>query len=195
MKRVFDIVLASVGLVLASPILLFMIIWVRLDSKGLAIFRQQRVGRGEKLFEIWKIRTMYLGVEGPFISPKGDERVTRAGRVLRRSKLDELPQLWNVLRGDMSLVGPRPEVPKYVAHYSKDERAVIFALRPGITNPGSILFFDEPEWLAEQADPEAAYINELLPKKLDCYRRYAREQSMLLDLKVLLRTLWRLIAE
>jgi lipopolysaccharide/colanic/teichoic acid biosynthesis glycosyltransferase len=172
-----------------------MAIWVKLDSKGPVIFRQDRVGRGERLFQIWKVRTMFVGVSGPFISPKGDERVTGAGRLLRRSKLDEMPQLWNVLRGDMSLVGPRPEVAKYVAHYSDEERKIIFRMRPGITNPGSLEFFDEPEWLAEQADPEAAYIDELLPKKIECYLRYEQERSLLLDFKVLLRTLWLLIVK
>jgi lipopolysaccharide/colanic/teichoic acid biosynthesis glycosyltransferase len=195
MKRLFDVILASVGLVLSAPLLLLMAIWVKLDSKGPVIFRQDRVGRGERLFQIWKVRTMFVGVSGPFISPKGDERVTGAGRLLRRSKLDEMPQLWNVLRGDMSLVGPRPEVAKYVAHYSDEERKIIFRMRPGITNPGSLEFFDEPEWLAEQADPEAAYIDELLPKKIECYLRYEQERSLLLDFKVLLRTLWLLIVK
>jgi lipopolysaccharide/colanic/teichoic acid biosynthesis glycosyltransferase len=195
MKRSFDLLVAAILLVLFAPVMLLVAVWIRLDSKGPIIFRQIRVGRGEKPFEILKFRTMHDGAEGPFVAPTGDARVTQAGRWLRKSKLDELPQLWNVLRGDMSLVGPRPEVPRQVAHYPEAAKAIVFSIRPGITNPGSIAFFDEPEWLAQQEDPEAAYINVLMPKKLEIYARYARERTLLLDIGVLLRTLWLLIVK
>ena len=194
-KRGFDLIFALIGLIVFAPVMLLIAIWIRLDSPGPIIFRQIRVGRLETPFHILKFRTMHHGSAGAFVAPTGDSRVTRAGYWLRKSKLDELPQLWNVIRGDMSLVGPRPEVPKQVAHYPENAKDIVFSIRPGITNPGSIEFFDEPDWLAEQDDPEAAYVEVLMPRKLEIYSRYAREHNLLLDFGILLRTLWLLIAK
>ena len=190
-KRVFDILCSLAALILLSPIMLFIAVWVRLDSRGPALFQQVRVGKGECRFMLLKFRSMGVGAEGqgPSITTATDQRITRAGNILRKTKLDELPQLINVIRGDMSIVGPRPEVPKYVEKYSEHERCLIFTIRPGITDNASILFRNESVLLAEADDAEGYYIEEMLPKKLALYVEYAENHSLAGDLKVIWKTI------
>lgn len=185
-KRLFDIAFALVLLVLLSPLLLVFALAVALTSPGGAFFRQQRVGKGGRPFRLLKFRTMRPGSEaqGQLTIGGRDPRITQVGYVLRKTKLDELPQLWNVLAGDMSVVGPRPEVPKYVALYTPEQRAVL-GVRPGITGMASLDYIDENELLARAADPEKAYIEEVMPAKLALDLRYVREQSLALDLRII----------
>lgn len=186
-KRAFDVAVSALALALLGLPLVVLGLLVRVTSPGPALFRQLRVGRGGRLFRIWKLRTMVHRPGGAAITVGGDARVTPFGRLLRRSKLDELPQLVNVLLGDMSLVGPRPEVPQYVALYSPAEREVL-AVRPGLTDFASIVFRDEETVLARFGDGERAYREVVLPRKLALARRYVRQQSFVTDLAVLLRT-------
>ena len=164
-KRLFDIACSATALLLLCPVLLAVALWVRMDSPGPVIFRQQRVGRGGRLFSIFKFRTMRVGAEaaGLPLTVGDDTRITQAGAWLRRSKVDELPQLVNVLWGDMSLVGPRPEVPRYVALYPADLRETVLSVRPGITDLASLAYRNESALLAHSADPERTYAEEILP--------------------------------
>jgi len=188
-KRAFDLVGAVLGLALLAPVLLLIAAWIRLDSAGPVLYRQQRVGRGGTLFTIYKFRTMHQRpVDGPQLTVGADPRVTGAGRFLRHYKLDELPQLWNVLQGSMSLVGPRPEVPRYVDCYPPDQRRVVLSVAPGITDWAAIRYKDENAILARAADPERAYVEAVLPVKLDYYVRYVRERSFWGDLRILAHT-------
>jgi lipopolysaccharide/colanic/teichoic acid biosynthesis glycosyltransferase len=194
-KRVFDIFGAVLALALLWPLLVGVALWIRLDSPGPVLFRQQRVGRRGRLFVIHKFRTMVDGAPqlGPQLTVGADERITRAGSFLRRSKLDELPQLLDVLAGDMSLVGPRPELPAYVAHYPADLRDRVLAVRPGITDPVSLALADEGALLARAADPEREYVEVLLPQKLRAAAAYAEQANLATDLRVIgqtLRVLW-----
>lgn len=189
-KRAFDLLGAAVALLLLAPLLAAIALWVRLDSPGPVLFRQPRVGRHGRLFSIHKFRTMVADApaRGPQITVDQDARITRAGAFLRRSKLDELPQLIDVLAGSMSLVGPRPEVPDYVALYPPALREQVLAVRPGITDPASLEFADEGALLARAADPEREYIEVLLPAKLRAAARYAQHATLATDLRVLGRT-------
>lgn len=197
-KRLLDIVAASVGLLLLAPLLGVIALWVRVDSDGPALYRQTRVGQGGVHFQILKFRSMTYArspaAGAPQITASSDPRITRAGRFLRRFKLDELPQLINVLRGDMSLVGPRPEVPQYVDLYPADARSEILSVRPGITDEAAIEFSDEGIVLAGSADPERTYVEDILPRKVQHYRRYVRNQSLAGDLGIIFRTLLRIAA-
>lgn len=186
-KRLFDIAFAALALLLLCPLLLAVALWVGLDSPGPVFFRQQRVGRGGQLFDIYKFRTMHTGAEavGPQITVGQDARITRAGAWLRRSKVDELPQFLNVLRGDMSVVGPRPEVPRYVGQYSAGLRAVVLSVRPGITDLASIAFRNESDLLASSPDPERTYVEQILPVKLRYAQKYVRTHSLRLDLQII----------
>ena len=189
-KRLFDLLAAAFGLVLLSPLLLAIALWIKCDSTGPVFYRQQRVGRGGVLFNIFKFRTMFVRPgEGRQLTVGRDPRITRAGRFLRRYKLDELPQLLNVLQGSMSLVGPRPEVPRYVACYPPQVRAQVLSVAPGITDLASILYKDESDILGQASDPERAYVETILPAKLEYYMRYVRERSFWLDLRIIWRTL------
>lgn len=189
LKRTFDIVFAAVLVVLLSPLLLVFALAVALTSPGGAFFRQVRVGMGGREFKLMKFRSMRPGSEakGQLTIGGRDPRITGVGYFLRKTKLDELPQLWNVLTGDMSVVGPRPEVPKYVALYTAEQRRVL-SVRPGITGMASLDYIDENELLARATDPEQAYIGEVMPAKLALDLRYVREQSFLLDLRIILTT-------
>lgn len=188
-KRAFDLVAAMAGIAVLGPLLLAIALWIRLDSPGPALYCQQRVGRGGRLFTIYKFRTMHhRPVGGPQLTVGADPRITRAGVVLRHYKLDELPQLLNVVLGDMSLVGPRPEVPRYVACYPEPMRRIVLSVAPGMTDWASILYKDENAVLARSADPERAYIDTVLPAKLDHYVRYVRERTLWIDLKIILHT-------
>lgn len=191
MKRLLDMICAGLGLVVLAPVLLLSILAVRLSSPGPVFFRQQRVGRNGRIFEIIKLRTMRLPVAGKVlqITIGKDPRITGAGSLLREWKLDELPQLWNVLAGDMSLVGPRPEVPQYVAFYPPALRDLVLSVRPGITDPCSIHLRNENEILAEVEDPERFYVETLLPEKLRISGDYVRTQSLFSDIGIIVRTL------
>jgi lipopolysaccharide/colanic/teichoic acid biosynthesis glycosyltransferase len=194
-KRLFDMIISACGLVLASPIMLAIALAVRFESSGPAFFRQTRVGRGGKPFTILKFRSMYFSPEsagGP-LTAANDRRVTTVGSFLRRTKLDELPQLINVLKGDMSLVGPRPEVPRFVEEYPDDLRNIILSVRPGITDEASIEFRNEDQFLGESGDAETRYVQQILPRKLELYARYARGNTLLGDLKILMRTLMAVV--
>lgn len=189
-KRLFDIAAAGAGLVLLAPLLLALALWVRLDSPGPALYRQLRVGRHGVPFFILKFRTMkQRDDDGAQLTVGRDPRITRAGHFLRRYKLDELPQLINVLQGKMSLVGPRPEVPRYVDCYPPAVRATVLSVAPGITDLASILYKEESDVLGRAADPERTYLETILPIKLEYYQRYVRERSFWLDLRIIFRTL------
>jgi lipopolysaccharide/colanic/teichoic acid biosynthesis glycosyltransferase len=188
LKRTLDVVVSAVLLLLLSPLLALLAATVLLDSGRPVLYSQIRVGRGFRPFRIWKFRSMRTNHRGPHVTVRGDSRLTRAGKLLRAAKLDELPQLWNVLRGDMSLVGPRPEVPEYVSLYRERYRAVL-SVRPGITDLASIRFRDEEAVLAAAEDPLAEYADRILPAKLDLAEEYVRSRSMRLDLSILWRTL------
>ena len=193
MKRLFDIVASGIGLLVLSPLLVITSAAVGLSSRGPIIFRQRRVGRGFREFTLYKYRTMSAGAErGPAVTTAGDARVTRVGRLLRKAKLDELPQLLNVLKGDMSLVGPRPEVPKYVDLFRSDFEDIL-TVRPGITDYAAIAYRNEEEVLQGFPDPEAGYVQVVMPAKIALYRRYLREQGMFTDLKILLSTLTTIV--
>lgn len=191
-KRAFDVLAAALGLLLLSPVLLAAAVWVKLDSPGPVLFRQTRVGRFGVPFTIHKFRTMRVE-PGAAITVGADPRITRSGQVLRQSKLDELPQLWDVLRGAMSLVGPRPELPRYVDLYPADLRAQVLAVRPGITDPASLAFSHEAELLAAAADPEREYREVILPAKLRLSADYAARASLATDLRLILATLARVV--
>lgn len=188
-KRAVDVVASAVGLVVTSPIQAAIAALVKADSPGPALFKQERVGKDGRSFWILKFRTMSTGATGHAITPSGDTRVTKVGALLRRTKLDELPQLWNVLVGDMSLVGPRPEVPYYVNLWPSERRDKILSMRPGITDPASIEYRDEGALLAAQPDPEHYYRQVVLPHKTAIYAAYVDAASPSLDLEILLRTL------
>ena len=190
-KRLFDIVCAGIGLLLLSPLLLAVAVWVRLDSPGPVMFRQERVGRFGATFRIHKFRTMRVDAPrlGPQITIGDDARITRSGRWLRASKVEELPQLWDVLRGAMSLVGPRPEVPRYVALYPAELRELVLSVRPGITDPASLSFRNESELLARAEDPEREYVEVVMPMKLRLAADYVRNASLGGDIRLILATL------
>jgi lipopolysaccharide/colanic/teichoic acid biosynthesis glycosyltransferase len=190
-KRVFDLFWTVPGLIVLSPLMVGLAIWIRLDSPGPALFRQERVGRFGKPFRVVKFRTMTANAEerGPKITAGADPRITRAGAFLRKSKLDELPQLFNVLKGEMSLVGPRPEVPEYVAQYPDDVRERVLSVPPGITDFAAIEFRNESELLANSQNPEDDYLNKVLPRKLAYYERYVTERNMWVDFVLILRTM------
>ena len=186
-KRLLDILAAFLGLVLLAPLLLLIALAIKLDSPGPVFYRQERVGRHGRLFRIFKFRTMAASerAEGAQITVAGDERITRVGALLRRSKLDELAQLLDVLRGTMSLVGPRPEVPRYVEHYPPQWRERLLSMRPGITDFASVRYRDESELLARAADPEREYIDVILPLKLRYALHYLDQPTLANDLRVL----------
>ena len=186
-KRLFDVVSAILGLLVFGLPMLLVALWIRLDSPGPVFFRQERVGRHGKRFRIHKFRTMTVDAEqrGPQLTVGDVARVTRAGRVLRANRLDELPQFLDVLAGDMSLVGPRPDVPRYVDLWPADLRERVIAVRPGITDPASLKFRDEATLLAQAADPEREYMDVILPRKLALAADYADHASLWTDLAVI----------
>lgn len=194
-KRMFDWLASSLGLLVLSPLLLVLSLWIKLDSTGPVFFRQERVGQFGHLFRIHKFRTMVTDAEqlGLQITVGSDARVTRVGQWLRKSKLDELPQLLDVWLGHMSLVGPRPEVPRYVACYPAQVREVVLSVRPGITDRASIEFKEENKILVKAADPHLAYINEVLPIKLQYYVEYVKTRSFWGDIFLIFKTFAALI--
>ncbi|MCI0634449.1 MAG: sugar transferase [Actinobacteria bacterium] len=189
-KRAFDIVGGGVGLLVAAPLFLLIALAIRLDSPGPVFFRQQRVGRKRRLFSMWKFRKMPhdLREQGPMLTARNDGRLTRVGHWLERSKLDELPQLWNVLASEMSLVGPRPEVPKFVDRATPELWDLVLSMKPGIFGPNQIRYRNEADlYPALCADVEAYYQRHILPGKLEVDARYAQEASLLGDAWLLLR--------
>jgi lipopolysaccharide/colanic/teichoic acid biosynthesis glycosyltransferase len=187
-KRLFDIVVSLAALLLLALPMLAVAAWIKLDSAGPVFFRQQRVGRHGVPFAIHKFRSMHHGAGGLSLTVGDDARITRAGRWLRRTRLDELPQLLDVLAGDMSLVGPRPEVPRYVALYPPGLRERALAVRPGLTDPASLAYIDEAALLAAAADPEREYVERILPAKLQAAAAYAERATLASDIAVLART-------
>jgi lipopolysaccharide/colanic/teichoic acid biosynthesis glycosyltransferase len=193
MKRVFDIVVSLAGLVLLFPLLFLVAVLVKADSRGPIFFRQERLGKGFKPFFIFKFRTMVEGAshKGSFITFGEDPRITRVGRLLRKTKLDELPQLINVLKGDMSLVGPRPEVRRFVDLFQRDYEEIL-SVRPGITDLASLTYRDEADVLAKAENPEEEYIQHVLPDKIRLAKDYLRRSSFLFDLRLIGQTLFKL---
>ena len=193
LKRIFDTTLSLFGLIILLPFMLIIAILIKIDSKGPIFFKQIRVTKGGREFKILKYRTMRVGSDKySQITVGKDERITKIGSFLRKYKLDEIPQLINVLIGDMSLVGPRPEVPKYVALYT-DEQKEILKVRAGITDYASIEFSNENDLLALEEDSEKAYIEKIMPKKIELNKKYLSEISMLTDIKIILLTIKKIL--
>lgn len=195
MKRTFDIAVSFLGLVVLSPLLLLVAVVIKLDSPGPILFRQERIGRGFRPFFIFKFRTM---VENPsdrgrLITVGDDPRITSAGRFLRKTKIDELPQLINVFKGEMSLVGPRPEVRQYVELFRKDYEQIL-RIRPGITDLASLKYHDEAAVLKQLENPEAEYCDRILPDKISLSKEYVQKSSFVFDLGVILKTLPKIFA-
>jgi lipopolysaccharide/colanic/teichoic acid biosynthesis glycosyltransferase len=190
LKRAFDVAASAAGLVILSPVLLAVAAAMKLLDPGPVLFSQTRAGLVGRPFKIFKFRTMRAGSGGPQITAGEDERVTPLGRLLRRTKIDELPQLFNVLRGDMSVVGPRPEVPKYVELF-KDDYALILTVKPGITDYAAIKYRDEEAVLRGYRDPEAGYVTKVLPDKIALYRRYIADVGFATDMKIIFATVAR----
>jgi len=187
-KRGFDLTVAVLGALITSPVVAVAAIAVKLDSPGPALYSGPRVGRGGTEFRMHKLRTMRQGADaaGPAVTSGDDPRVTRVGRFLRRTKIDEIPQLWNVVLGDMSMVGPRPEHPRYVARYTPEERRLL-EVRPGITGPATIAFLDE-ETMLSGGDGERRYLEDVMPRKLEVELDYIDRATFTSDLAILLKT-------
>ena len=196
MKRLFDIVASGLGLIVLSPVFLILAIWIKCDSEGPVFYRQVRVGRWNKDFRIFKFRSMRVGADkGSLVTIGGrDPRITRSGYFIRKFKFDELPQLINVLVGDMSLVGPRPEVRHYVDYYTPEQMHVL-DVRPGITDPASIKFRNENELMEKAEDPEKYYIEVIMQEKIRLYLEYVEKRSLLYDFKLILKTFWVIVSE
>jgi lipopolysaccharide/colanic/teichoic acid biosynthesis glycosyltransferase len=195
-KRGVDVAGSLLGLLLLSPVFLLVAVAIKLDSPGPVFFRQTRVGRNDRPFRIFKFRSMTVDApsRGPALTTRADKRITRVGQVLRNSKLDELPQLINVLVGDMSLVGPRPEVPQFMDFYSPEQRAVIVSIRPGMTDFAAILFRDESTLLHQGGDPIDVYRHQIMPIKFRYYCHYRDELANLTDLRIILATILLLVS-
>jgi len=193
-KRFFDFIASLVGLIFLSPLFLIVAILIKKEDGGSVFFKQERVGQNWKTFKIYKFRTMVENADklGAQVTRSDDPRITKIGKILRKYKLDELPQLINVLKGEMSLVGPRPEVHKYAKFY-KDDYDEILKVKPGITDYASIEYRNENELLAGAKDVEKVYLEKILPEKIEYYKKYLRDISFLTDLKLILRTIWGIL--
>ncbi len=189
-KRMFDVLATLIGGVLLLPVILVIVIWIKLSSKGPLFYTQKRVGRDFEEFDLYKFRSMVVDADtiGPSVTSGDDPRITSVGKFLRRSKVDELPQLWNVLKGDMSLVGPRPEVVKFVQAEKEAYRKVL-SVRPGITDNAAIAFRDEETLMEQYDDKEAAYVEFVLPQKIKLYNTYIDHISFVNDIRLILKTL------
>lgn len=193
LKRVFDIFFSIFGLIFFFPIFFIIGILIKLDSPGEIFFRQTRVTKDEKEFKIYKFRTMKKDTEGnKQITVGEDIRITKIGNILRKTKLDELPQLINILRGEMSFVGPRPEVPKYVAYYTEEQRKIL-KVRAGITDYASIYFSNENEILGKQENPEKYYIEKIMPYKIELNKKYIEKMNVFTDIKIIILTFLKII--
>jgi glycosyltransferase len=195
-KRLFDVIASGLGLVVLSPLFLVLAIWIKLDSKGPVFYRQVRVGRNNKDFRIFKFRSMRVGADkGSLVTIGGrDPRVTRSGYWIRKFKLDELPQLINVFIGDMSLVGPRPEVRHYVDYWTPEQMRVL-DVRPGITDPASIKFRNENELMEKAEDPEKYYIEVIMQEKIKLYLEYVEKHNFFYDIALIFKTFWVIVSE
>jgi lipopolysaccharide/colanic/teichoic acid biosynthesis glycosyltransferase len=193
MKRIFDIVVSLVGLICFLPLLVFVAVLIKLDSRGPIFFRQQRIGMGFRPFEILKFRTMIDNAQrrGGLITFGKDTRITRVGRILRKTKIDEFPQLINVLRGDMTLVGPRPEVPEFVELFRQDYEEIL-TVRPGITDLASLKYRNEAAVLGHYNNPQEEYLRHVLPDKINLNKEYIRRSSFFFDLTLILKTVLKL---
>lgn len=196
MKRLFDVVASGLGLLTLAPVLLLVAIWIKLDSKGPVFYRQVRVGYKNRDFRIFKFRSMRMGADkGSLVTIGGrDPRITRSGYFIRKYKLDELPQLINVFVGDMSLVGPRPEVRHYVDYWTPEQMHVL-DVRPGITDPASIKFRNENELMGQAEDPEDYYINVIMQEKIKLYLEYVEKAGFWYDLKLIFKTFKVIVKE
>lgn len=196
MKRIFDIVSSGLGLIVLSPLFLVLAIWIKMDSRGPVFYRQVRVGYKNKDFRIFKFRSMRVGADkGSLVTIGGhDPRVTRSGYFIRKFKFDELPQLINVFVGDMSLVGPRPEVRHYVDYWTSEQMHVL-DVRPGITDPASIKFRNENELMERAENPEKYYIEVIMQEKIKLYLEYVEKHSFLYDLELIFKTFWVIVSE
>lgn len=190
-KRLFDITFSSLGLIILSPLLIIIALIIKLESKGPVLYKGIRVGRHGKPFKVYKFRSMVANAEdlgGPS-TPADDPRLTKIGKFLKKYQLDEIPQLINVVKGEMSLVGPRPEVQMYVDKFSKEERKTILSVQPGMTDYASLWNFHEGEVLRGSADPEKTYLEKIRPKKIELQLKYVKERSFCGDIKLILRTI------
>ena len=196
MKRAFDVIASGLGLIVLSPLFLFLAVWIKLDSKGPVFYRQVRVGWHNRDFRIFKFRSMRVGSDkGSLVTIGGrDPRVTRSGYYIRKLKLDELPQLINVFIGDMSLVGPRPEVRHYVDYWTEEQMHVL-DVRPGITDPASIKFRNENELMEKAEDPETYYIEVIMQEKIRLYLEYVKHHSFWGDIALIFKTFWTIVSE
>lgn len=192
-KRIFDLLSALAGVIVLAPMFMLLALWIKSDSRGPVFFRQQRVGRNGELFNIIKFRTMHDGDHEAQLTVGNDRRITRVGKFLRRHKLDEFPQLFNVISGTMSLVGPRPEVPRYVNCYPPEVREQVLSVPPGITDWASIYYKEENSLLSRAANPEQAYLDTILPAKLKYNLRYVHERSFWNDIRIIFTTLASLV--
>ena len=194
MIRFFDFILSLVGLVVLAPIFIILAIWIKIDSKGPVFYKQVRVGQNGIDFGLFKFRSMVVDADKNGLITVGgrDPRITRSGYVIRKYKLDELPQLINVLLGDMSLVGPRPEVRKYVEFYT-DEQQKVLSVKPGITDYASIEYMDENEILGKSSDPEKTYIEEIMSEKIKCNMKYIQNKSLVEYFKIIFLTILKII--
>ena len=195
MKRIFDILVSILSLMALFPVMLMIAIWILIDSRGGVFFKQIRVGKNNKNFKMLKFRSMQPDSEKKGMLTVGgrDPRITSAGYYLRKSKLDELPQLLNIFIGDMSFVGPRPEVRKYVDLYTPEQMQVL-RVRPGLTDPASLQYFDENVLLEKSDEPEKVYIKSIMPAKLEINLKYMAERSFASDIKVILKTVYRIFS-
>ena len=193
-KRTFDILACVMAAVILSPLCLCISLMVACGSKGGALYRQTRVGRNGKEFKLLKFRTMRQNADqsGQLITVGADQRITRIGKFLRKYKIDELPQFLNIIKGDMSIVGPRPEVPKYVALYDQRQKQVL-SVRPGLTDYASIEYISESELLAQSDDPNRTYIEKIMPAKLELNLKYIEDQSIMEDLRLIFKTLFFIV--
>ena len=193
LKRVFDIIVSFCGIIILFPLIIIVSILIKITSKGPVLFKQVRVTKNGKLFKIYKFRTMKENSEGnKQITVGKDNRITGIGHILRKTKLDELPQLFNVLKGEMSLVGPRPEVPKYVELYT-DEQREILKVPAGITDYASIYFSNESELLGEAENPEEFYIKKIMPYKIELNKKYINEIGIMTDIKIIILTILKIL--
>lgn len=194
-KRAFDIIFSIIGIIVTLPILIMVALIIKTDSPGPVIFKQERVGKGGKLFKIKKFRTMRTDSEkGGLLTVGADSRVTKIGAILRKTKADELPQLFNVLCGDMSFVGPRPEVPKFMCMYPPTVKEKILSVRPGITDRAAIEMIDENEILSKYDDPKQGYIDEIMPIKSKYYLAYVEKNNFFDDIKIIIMTLAKILS-
>jgi len=193
-KRIFDLILSIPSFIILSPIFLIASILIKIETPGTVTFAQERIGRGGKSFKLYKFRTMVKDASkiGPLITTKNDPRITKIGRLLRKFKIDEMLQIANIIKGDMSVIGPRPEIKKYIDVFKKDYEEVL-KIKPGMTDYALIAFRNEEEILAKFNDIEEGYIKEVMPEKIKLYKKYMDEMSLLTDIKIFFLTIWEIL--